>query len=78
MTRRELRSYNPRIDSFEDLRGLRAEGYVRDSTLDQGDGFGPTIQRTNEQRFAETYGLVLGERWYTEFVSGREKSYLLL
>jgi DNA invertase Pin-like site-specific DNA recombinase len=71
MTRRELRSYNPRIDSFEDLRGLRAEGYVRDSTLDQRDGFGPTIQRTNEQRFAETYGLVLGERWYTEFVSGR-------
>jgi len=71
MTRRELRAYNPRIDSFEDLRGLRAEGYVRDSTLDQRDGFGPTIQRTNEERFAETYGLVLGERWYTEFVSGR-------
>ena len=53
MTRRELRSYNPRIDSFEDLRGLRAEGYVRDSTLDQRDGFGPTIQRTNEQRLLE-------------------------
>jgi len=57
--------------TFEDLRGLRAEGYIRDSTLDQRDGFGPEIQRHNEERFAETYGLVLGHRWYTEFVSGR-------
>ena len=57
--------------TFEDLRGLRAEGYIRDSTLDQRDGFGPEIQRHNEERFAGTYGLVLGIRWYTEFVSGR-------
>ena len=57
--------------TFEDLRGLRAEGYIRDSTLDQRDGFGPEIQRHNEERFAEIYGLVLGDRWYTEFVSGR-------
>ncbi len=28
--------------TFEDLRGLRAEGYIRDSTLDQRDGFGPS------------------------------------
>ncbi|MBI4235863.1 MAG: recombinase family protein [Chloroflexi bacterium] len=55
--------------TFEDLRGLRAEGYVRDSTLDQRDGSGPDIQRGNIQRFAESYGLVLGSRWYTEFVS---------
>ena len=55
--------------TFEDLRGLRAEGYIRDSTLDQRDGFGPEIQRHNEERFAETYGLVLGIRWYTEFVA---------
>ncbi len=58
--------------TFEDLRGLRAEGYIRDSTLDQRDGFGPDIQRHDIQRFAESYGLVLGERWYTEFVSGRQ------
>ena len=56
--------------TFEDLRGLRAEGYVRDSTLDQRDGFGPDIQRCNIGRFSESYGLVLGGRWYTEFVSG--------
>ena len=57
--------------TFEDLKGLRAEGYIRDSTLDQRDGFGPDIQRRNEERFAQSYGLVLGDRWYTEFVCGR-------
>ena len=57
--------------AFEDLRGLRGEGYIRDSTLDQRDGFGPEIQRHNEERFAEAYSVDLGNRWYTEFVSGR-------
>ena len=57
--------------TFEDLKGLRAEAYVRDSKLDQQDGFGPEIQHNNIERFAESYGLVLGGRWYTEFVSGR-------
>ena len=64
-------AYRDRQATFEDLRGLRAEGYIRDSTLDQKDGFGPAIQRGNEERFAEAYGLVLGRRWYTEFTSGR-------
>jgi len=64
-------AYRDRQPTFEDLRGLRAEGYIRDSTLDQKDGFGPSIQRGNEERFAEAYGLVLGSRWYTEFVTGR-------
>ena len=58
--------------TFEDLRGLRAEGYIRDSTLDQKDGYGPQIQRSNIRRFAESYGLVLGDRCYTEFISGRQ------
>ena len=57
--------------TFEDLRGLRAEGYIRDSTLDQKDGFGPEIQRHNIERFADTYGLIPGDRWYTEFITGR-------
>ena len=57
--------------TFEDLRGLRAEAYIRDSTPDQRDGFGPDIQCRNIQRFAESYSLVLGNRWYTEFVTGR-------
>jgi len=71
MTRGIVTQKANRITTFEDLRGLRAEGYVRDSTLDQRDGFGPDIQRHNEERFAQSYGLVLGNRWYTEFVSGR-------
>jgi DNA invertase Pin-like site-specific DNA recombinase len=60
-----------RTTTFEDLKGLRAEVYVRDSTLDQRDGFGPDIQHKNAERFAQMYGLLLGVRWYTEFVSGR-------
>ena len=62
---------NQKYLTFEDLKGLRAEGYVRDSTLDQRDGFGPDIQRGNILRFAQSYGLALGDQWYTEFVSGR-------
>ena len=62
---------NNRTITFEDLKGLRAEVYIRESTLDQRDGFGPDIQRSNEERFAQNYGLILGKRWYTEFVSGR-------
>ena len=57
--------------TFEDLKGLRAEVYVRDSTLDQRNGFGPDIQHRNAERFTQMYGLKLGDRWYTEFVSGR-------
>ena len=62
------------IRTFEDLRGLRAEAYVRDSRVDQRDGFGPEIQKHNEERFAEAYGLIMGDRFYTEFVSGRSMS----
>ena len=57
--------------TFDDLNGLRAAGYIRDSKLDQRDGFGPEIQRRNIERFADSYGLKLGDMWYTEFVSGR-------
>ena len=67
----KMRHLEQPIKSFEELRGLRAEGYIRDSTLDQREGYGPDIQRHNEERFAESYGLVLNDRWYTEFVSGR-------
>ena len=69
-TKTKVRNMNC-VKTFEDLKGLRAEGYIRDSTPDQRDGYGPDIQRHNEERFAQSYGLVLGDRWYTEFVSGR-------
>ena len=55
-------AYRDRELTFEDRRGLRAEGYIRDSTLDQKDGFGPAIQKGNEERFAAACGLVLGSR----------------
>ncbi len=55
MSPRRLGRFDPAITSFEHLRGLRAEGYVRDSTLDQRDGFGPEIQRHNIERFSESY-----------------------
>ena len=67
----KMRHLEQPIKSFEELRGLRAEGYIRDSTPDQREGYDPDIQRHNEERFAESYGLVLNDRWYTEFVSGR-------
>ncbi len=34
----------PQQLTFEDLKGLRAEGYIRDSDEDQRNGFGPDIQ----------------------------------
>jgi len=72
-TKTKVRNMNS-VKTFEDLKGLRAEGYIRDSTPDQRDGYGPDIQRHNEERFAQSYGLILGVRWYTEFVSGRSVS----
>ena len=56
--------------TFEDLRGLRAEGYIRDSTLDQRDGFGPELQRRAIGTFARSYGLELGSVWHTDFITG--------
>jgi DNA invertase Pin-like site-specific DNA recombinase len=60
-----------RVKTFEDLRGLRGAPYYRDSTEDQKNGFGPDIQKHNEERFAQTWGIILGDLQYTEFVSGR-------
>ena len=56
--------------TFEDLKSLRAEGYIRDSTIDQRDGFGPEMQRRAIENFARAYGLVLGQSWYTDFITG--------
>jgi DNA invertase Pin-like site-specific DNA recombinase len=64
-----MRNRNRTI-TFEDLRGLRAECYVRDSTLDQKDGFGPDMQRRAMDNFARCYDLVLGTACYTDFITG--------
>ena len=60
--------------TFEELKSLRSRGYVRDSSLDQRDGFGPDIQSHNIQRFADSYGLIHDHHLYTEFVTGRSVS----
>jgi DNA invertase Pin-like site-specific DNA recombinase len=62
--------YSNNITKFDDLRGLRAECYVRDSTLDQSDGYGPEMQRRAVQNFARSYDLSLGEAYYTDFITG--------
>ena len=54
-----LSSFRHQPSTFENLKGLTARGYVRDSNRDQQDGFGPDIQQSNIRRFAESYDLVL-------------------
>lgn len=56
--------------TLADLKGLRAEGYIRDSTLDQKDGFGPDMQHRSIEGFAQTWGLIGGTAWYTDFITG--------
>jgi DNA invertase Pin-like site-specific DNA recombinase len=56
--------------TFDDLKGLRAEGYIRDSTRDQKDGFGPELQHKSIETFSNTYGLNLGTAYYTDFITG--------
>ncbi|MBM2825438.1 MAG: Recombinase protein [Dehalococcoidales bacterium] len=68
-TTKTVRKTN-RAMTFDDLKGLRAEGYVRDSTLDQRDGFGPEMQRRSVENFARTNSLHMGNSWYTDFITG--------
>lgn len=54
----------------EDLRGRLYAQYVRDSTKDQAEGYGPDIQRRANRAFAERYGLIDSGLVYEEYVSG--------
>ena len=56
--------------TFDDLKGKTAEGYIRDSTEDQRDGFGPEMQKKAIENFARIHGIILGETWYTDFITG--------
>lgn len=53
----------------EDLAGMRCAQYIRDSTKDQAEGFGPEIQRRANRAFLERYGLIDTGRVYEEYVS---------
>jgi DNA invertase Pin-like site-specific DNA recombinase len=56
----------------EDLAGRRWAGYIRESTAGQADRYGPEIQRAEQRRFAERYGLVATDREYVDLVSGKD------
>lgn len=57
--------------SVDDLRGLRAARWVRESTDGQYDRYGPDSQREQMERFAQRYGLqITGFEW-TVAESGR-------
>ncbi|MFI5258794.1 MAG: recombinase family protein [Candidatus Limnocylindrales bacterium] len=56
----------------EDLAGRRWAGYVRDSTVAQAARYGPDLQRAEQSRFAERYGLVATDREYLDLVSGKD------
>jgi len=61
LPRREIRP--------EDLAGLRFAQYIRDSTEDQAEGFGPDAQRRANLSFAQRYGLVNSGLEYEEFLT---------
>ena len=44
--------------SLDDIRGLRAARWIRESTQGQYDRFGPASQHEQQDRFIERYGLV--------------------
>lgn len=56
----------------EDLTGRTWAGYVRESTRGQADRYGPDIQRTEQRRYAERYGLAPTGREYVDLVSGKD------
>jgi DNA invertase Pin-like site-specific DNA recombinase len=78
-----LRRALPR--TFDELRGLRARGLVRESSKKQGENSGPAVQRRDAIEFAAKWGLDLpvvpdsepGKEgfdgaFYTDFVSGSQ------
>ncbi len=44
--------------SLDDIQGLRAARWIRESTVGQYDRFGPASQREQQDRFIERHGLV--------------------
>ncbi|MCC7372599.1 MAG: recombinase family protein, partial [Chloroflexi bacterium] len=46
------------LHSLDDLRGLRAARWIRESTAGQFDAFGPDAQREQQDRAIERWGLV--------------------
>ena len=58
----ELETLRQRVAELEDLE--------IDHQADQRDGFGPELQKKAIENFAITHGLIMGEAWYTDFITG--------
>jgi DNA invertase Pin-like site-specific DNA recombinase len=56
----------------EDLAGRRWAGYIRESTRGQADRYGPDLQRAEQERFADRYGLRPAGLEYLDLVSGKD------
>ena len=56
--------------SLDDIRGLRAARWIRESTAGQYDRFGPASQREQQDRFIERYELIDSERVFQVAASG--------
>jgi site-specific DNA recombinase len=56
----------------EDLAGRRWAGYIRESTRGQADRYGPDLQRAEQERFADRYGLRPVGLEYLDLVSGKD------
>ena len=56
----------------EDLKGKTWAGYIRESTRGQADRYGPEIQRAEQAKFAERYGLRSTRHEYVDLVSGKD------
>ncbi len=59
------------LRTLDDLRGLRAARWVRESSRGQFDRYGPASQQENMDHFAERYGLVDTGLVFTVAHSGR-------
>lgn len=57
--------------SIDDLRGLRAARWIRESTAGQFDRYGPDSQRHEQDRFIERFGLLDTGLVFTVAQSGR-------
>jgi hypothetical protein len=58
--------------AFDELRGLRSRGLVRESTEAQGDNSGPMVQQREERAFAGKWGLLAPDLFYVDFRSGSD------
>ncbi|MEX2135771.1 MAG: recombinase family protein, partial [Chloroflexota bacterium] len=56
----------------EDLADRRWAGYLRESTKAQADRYGPDLQRAEQRRYAERYGLRATGLEYIDLVSGKD------